>query len=116
MVCLTRYKASAGYERTQGLLCGLISQDRCTGSARSGGEVHLFARRDIVKKKVAHMYSHTYSNSMDQSGKIVNPVRGQLNRENEHFPVRVRALEFDRARQVRQSRPGSEPVHLHTQP
>ena len=37
------------------------------------------------------MYGHTYSKSKDQAGKVANPVRGQLNRENEYFPVRVRA-------------------------
>ena len=37
------------------------------------------------------MYGHTYSKSMDQPGKVANPARGQLNRENEYFPVRVRA-------------------------
>ena len=26
---------------------------------------------------------------MDQPGKVANPARGQLYRENEHFPVRV---------------------------
>ena len=36
------------------------------------------------------MYSHTYSKSMDQPGKVASPARGQLNRENEDFPVRVR--------------------------
>ena len=36
------------------------------------------------------MYGHTYySKSMDQPGKVANPARGQLNRENEHFPVPV---------------------------
>ena len=29
-----------------------------------------------------------YSKSMDQPGKVANPARGQLNRENEYFPVR----------------------------
>ena len=29
--------------------------------------------------------------SMDQPGKVANPARGQLNRENEYFPIRVRA-------------------------
>ena len=29
-----------------------------------------------------YMYDHTYSNSMDQPGKVANPARGQLNREN----------------------------------
>ena len=40
------------------------------------------------------MYGHTYSKSMDQPGKVANPARGELNRENEYFPVRVRASEF----------------------
>ena len=33
----------------------------------------------------------TYSKSMDQPGKVDNPARGQLNRENEYFSVRVHA-------------------------
>ena len=38
------------------------------------------------------MYGHTCSNSKDQPGNVANPARGQqLNRENEYFPVRVRA-------------------------
>ena len=37
------------------------------------------------------MYGHTYSKTMDQPGKVANPARGQLNRKNEHFLVRVRA-------------------------
>ena len=45
--------------------------------------------------------------SMDQPGKVANPACGQLNRENENFPVRVRAWEFDLVRRVRQSRPAS---------
>ena len=44
---------------------------------------------------------------MDQSGKIANPARGQLNRENVVFPVPVCAREFGLARQVRPSRPVS---------
>ena len=36
----------------------------------------------------------TYSKSKDQPGKVTNPARGQLNRENEYFPVPVRAREF----------------------
>ena len=34
----------------------------------------------------------------DQPGKVANPARGQLNRENEHSPVPVRAWEFGLAR------------------
>ena len=34
----------------------------------------------------------TYSKrSMDQPGKVANPARGQLNREDEYLPVRIRA-------------------------
>ena len=32
----------------------------------------------------------TYSKGKDQPGKVVNPARGQLNRENVFFPVPVR--------------------------
>ena len=38
------------------------------------------------------MYGHTYSKSMDLPGKVASPARGQLNRKNENFPVRVRTL------------------------
>ena len=34
------------------------------------------------------MYGHHINQSMDQPGKVANPARGQLNRENEHSPVR----------------------------
>ena len=44
---------------------------------------------------------------MDQPGKVANPARGQLNRENEHSPVPVRAWEFGLARRVQPSRPAS---------
>ena len=38
------------------------------------------------------MYGYTYSKSMDHPGKVDNSARGQLNRENEYFPImRVRA-------------------------
>ena len=33
----------------------------------------------------------THRKSKDQPGKVANPARGQLNRENEYFPVPVRA-------------------------
>ena len=33
----------------------------------------------------------TYSKGKDQPGQVANPARGQLNRENEHFTVPVRA-------------------------
>ena len=37
------------------------------------------------------MYGHPCSKGMDQPGRVANPARGQLKRENEYFPVRVRA-------------------------
>ena len=37
------------------------------------------------------MYGRTYGKSMEQPGKISNPAGGQLNKENEYSPVRVRA-------------------------
>ena len=37
------------------------------------------------------MYGHGCSKNVDQPGKVASPARGQLNRENEYFPVRVRA-------------------------
>ena len=37
------------------------------------------------------VWSHIYSKSMDQPGKVASPARGQLNRKNEYFPVRVRS-------------------------
>ena len=49
----------------------------------------------------------THSKSMDQPGKVANPARGQLSRENECFPVSVCAWEFGLARRVRPSRPAS---------
>ena len=38
----------------------------------------------------------TYSKGKDQPGKVANPARGQLNMENEHFPVHVRARVWSR--------------------
>ena len=34
------------------------------------------------------MYGHTNSKSLDQPGKVANPGRGQLDRENEYFRPR----------------------------
>ena len=33
----------------------------------------------------------TYSKNIDQPGKVASPARGQLNRKNKYFPVRLRA-------------------------
>ena len=47
---------------------------------------------------------------MDHPGKVANPARGQLNRENEYSSVSVRAWEFGLARRVQPSRPA--PAYL----
>ena len=51
---------------------------------------HTSVRCDL-RTMHACMYGHTYSKSKDQPGKVANPARGQLSRENEYFPVPVRA-------------------------
>ena len=55
-----------------------------------------------------------YSKSKDQPSKVINPARGQLNRENEFLPVPVRAENL-----VSRDGFGSpvlrQPTHLHTQ-
>ena len=42
---------------------------------------------------------------MDQPGKVANPARGQLNRENEYSPVPVRGSEFGLAKRVHSAVP-----------
>ena len=44
--------------------------------------------------------TYSKSSSIDRPGKVANPARDQLNRENEYFLVRVRAWEFGLARCV----------------
>ena len=48
---------------------------------------------------------------MDQPGKVANPARGQLNRENEHFPVAPENLV---SRDGFGSPVPQQPAHLHT--
>ena len=36
---------------------------------------------DVIVSDLWDVYGHRFSNSMDQPGKVVNPARGQLNRE-----------------------------------
>ena len=61
------------------------------------------------------MYGRTYSKSIDQPGKVANPTRGQLNRENWYFPVRVRVWEFGLSRDGFGSPVPRQPAHLYTQ-
>ena len=50
-----------------------------------------------------YVCGRSYSKSMDRP--IANPARREVIRENEYFPVHVRAWDFGLARRVRQSRP-----------
>ena len=45
----------------------------------------------VILYHVVCIHGPHIQQSMDQPGKSVNPARGQLNRENEHFPVLIRA-------------------------
>ena len=51
----------------------------------------ILLRSKRLRNHLPNMYGHTYSKSMDQPGKVASPARGQLNRKNECFPVRVHA-------------------------
>ena len=46
---------------------------------------------DIIRSSLEYVWSSRKRQSMDQPGKVDNSARGQLNRENKHFPARVRA-------------------------
>ena len=47
-------------------------------------------RRTLQLALRAILYGNTSSKSVDQPGKVASPARGQLNRKNEYFPIRVR--------------------------
>ena len=75
-----------------------LTQGCLQKSQRNFLSIHLLGRRnvggnigyrDIIGSECVVI---TYSKSKDQPGKVANPARGQLNRENEYFfPVSVRA-------------------------
>ena len=80
-----------------------VSRDQILRHARGQGNIHFPCSADHEQDWQPcpvdpysaicddHTYIHTYIyQSMDQPGKVVNPARGQLSRENEYFPV-VRA-------------------------
>ena len=52
---------------------------------------HYWYEVGMLKVPAVCMYCHHIQQSIDQPGKVANPVRGQLNRENEYSPVPVRA-------------------------
>ena len=52
---------------------------------------------------------------MDQPGKVANPARGQLNRENEHSPLSPCVPENLVSRDGFSRPVPRQPAHLHTQ-
>ena len=60
------------------------------------------------------IYGHTYSNSMDQLGKVVNPTHGQLNREND-ISLSAFAPENSISRDGFGSPVPRQSAHVHTQ-
>ena len=54
------------------------------------GQQYNVGEKPIIIILYVYIVTH-YSKTSDQPGKVASPARGQLNRENGHFPVRVRA-------------------------
>ena len=50
-----------------------------------------WALLEVLRSVIGNMYSITYSKSIDQPSNNANPACGQLDRENDFFPVPVRA-------------------------
>ena len=94
----------------QGWLVGRLSKKRGPSPRPERGQVLLQLNRDRraspvylrqkwkpcrIMRYLQCVYGHTYSKSMDQPGKVgCQSWSCQLNMENEHFPVPVRAWEL----------------------
>ena len=74
----------------QHFYCNMVDAIRTTPQETFFGSLLLFLLRFLALVPVCMVITY-YSKSMDQPGKVANPAHGQLNRENEYFPVRVRA-------------------------
>ena len=61
------------------------------------------------------MYGYTYSQSMDQPGKVASPARGQLNRETMNISLSAFVPENLVSRDGFGSPVPRQPAHLHTQ-
>ena len=55
-----------------------------------GGAISCKVSRNLSSYVCVYMVI-IYSKGKDQPSKVANPARGQLNRENEFFPVPIRA-------------------------
>ena len=71
-------------------------------------------KKTVLLDSIMCMYGHTYSKSMDQTGKVASPARGQLNRKNDNS-----LSAFAPKNLVSRDGFGSpvprQPAHLHTQ-
>ena len=76
-------------------LSSLIEKEETLHGIQSGSPVIVAQRQqDNIAKKppvISVCMAITYSKGKDHEGKVANPARGQLNRENEYFPVPIRA-------------------------
>ena len=52
---------------------------------------HSYPETRFRRERARDVRMYVWSHTMDQPGKVANPARGQLNRENKHFPACVRA-------------------------
>ena len=87
------YDAAQGFGRLDaGSRAGFTSSRPPLLAIDPGASIFLISVWCVALRNLGvYIYGHTYSKSMDQPGKVANPARGQLHRENEYFPVRVRA-------------------------
>ena len=72
-------------------------------------------RRDFRTLEQTFPGNRYRSKSMDQPGKVTNPARGPLNRENEIFPCTRSRLRIWFSRDGFGSPVPRQPAHLHTQ-
>ena len=98
-----------------------VSRDQTVRRKRGHGNVYFPCSADHEQDWQPHpddpysaiMYGHTYSKSVDQPGKVANPARGQLNREN--IFLSAFASEYLVSRDVFGSPVPRQPAHLQTQ-
>ena len=69
----------------------------------------------VTKTSDQTRQGHTYSKNMDHPGKVAKPARGQLNRENEYFPLSAFAPGNLVSRDGFGSPVPRQPAHPHTQ-
>ena len=86
-----RHRASTPQGSSERVLPWQITMDQLIFASLS--HTHYWYEVGMLKVPAVYecMHGHTNSKSDDQSDKVSNPARGQLDRENEYFPIPVRA-------------------------